>query len=71
MKKIITVTTKYGIFRNVPNTNWKALEPVWPDIISSIIESILENDFTIKDFRIKNRIHSRKLLLGKIWGQSK
>ena len=53
MNELIIINTKYGEFRNVPDTDWNALKPFWPDIISSIIETILENPFTIQDFRVK------------------
>lgn len=52
--KTIQVKTKYGLFKDIPNTTWKELEPYWPDITASIIEAILEDDFKISDVRKDN-----------------
>jgi hypothetical protein len=55
MEKTINVNTKYGIINNVPVQEWSELEPFWADIVGSIIESVIENDFTIQDFRTKSQ----------------
>lgn len=50
----IKVQTKYGLIEGIPNTKWSDLKPYWPDIIASIIEVVLENDFEISDVRKTN-----------------
>ena len=53
-EKTIMVETKYGVFKDIPNTTWIDLEPYWSDIVASIIEVVLENDFDISDVRKTN-----------------
>lgn len=50
----IKVLTEYGVFSNVPDTDWLELKPYWPDIIASIIEVLHENDFNISEVRQDN-----------------
>lgn len=50
----ITVQTKHGPFEGVPNTQWIELVPFWPDIVASIIEVILEDEFVLETVRRDN-----------------
>ena len=55
MSEKITVRTKYGDYRNVPQTSWKDLRPYWPEIVSAIIEVVLENDLNLTVVKKGNR----------------
>jgi len=55
MSDKITVRTKYRDYLNVPQTSWKELRPYWPEIVSAIIEVILENDFNLTVVKKGNR----------------
>jgi len=45
-KNTILVRTKYGDF-SFSQTSWKALRPYYPDIVSAIIEVVIENEINV------------------------
>jgi len=54
-KNTVLVRTKYGDF-SFSQTSWKALRPYYPDIVSAIVEVVLENDINLTIVSKKNRV---------------